>query len=83
MAELDNATPLARIDCLETQVATLNRAVFGDVQTHTESLFQKMDKLQTTTDTLNRRLVLLLVAMMFVVGITCMIILQLVWSATH
>jgi hypothetical protein len=82
--ELDNhGNPLDRIGALEFKVTALSHVVFGDERTRTESLFQKMDRLQESTDEINRRQAWMLAALLFMMGLICMVIFQMVWSATH
>lgn len=59
----------------------LSQVVFGDAQTRTESLFVKIDRLQASTDQINRRQIWMLAALLFVVGLICMIIVQTIWVA--
>ena len=75
-----NNSPLDRIGALEVEVKAISRVVFGDERTRTESLFVKMDRLQASTDQINRRQIWMLAGLLFVVGLTCMIIIQMVYS---
>lgn len=76
-------SPIERIGALEARVGALSQVVFGDERTRTESLFTKMDRLQASTDEINRRQAWMLAALLFVIGLTCMIILQMIWSAVR
>ncbi len=73
------SNPLDRISALEVKAARLENVVFGDERTRTESLFTKMDRLQLSIDAVNRRQVWLMAGLLFVVGLTCMIITQMVY----
>ena len=75
-----NSNPLERINLLESKVSVLTQVVFGDDRTRTESLFAKMDRLQLSVDAINRRQTWLMAGLLFVVGLTCMIILQMVYE---
>jgi hypothetical protein len=72
--------PLDRISALELKAARLENVVFGDERTRTESLFTKMDRLQDSIDRVNARQMWLGAGLLFVVGLTCMIITQMVYS---
>lgn len=76
-----NSNPLERIGALEVKVVRLENVVFGDERTRTESLFTKMDRLQSSIDNMNRRQAWNLAALLFVLGLTCMVILQMIYAA--
>lgn len=78
--ELEIGNPLDRISALEVKAARLENVVFGDERTRTESLFTKMDRLQMSIDAVNRRQMWLMAGLLFVVGLTCMIITQMVYA---
>lgn len=78
-----NNSPLDRIGALEVEVKAISRVVFGDERTRTESLFVKMDRLQDSTDEINRRQMWMLAALLFLMGLICMVIFQMVWAASH
>lgn len=78
--DFDNGSPLDRISALEVKAARLENVVFGDERTRTESLFMKMDRLQMSIDAVNRRQMWLMAGLLFVVGLTCMIITQMVYA---
>ena len=79
--DLESGSPIERISALETRVIALSQVVFGDPRTRTESLFVRIDRLQASTDQINRRQIWMLAALLFVVGLICMMILQMIWAA--
>ena len=83
MESESNSNPLNaldRISALEIKAARLENVVFGDERTRTESLFTKMDRLQNSIDKVNSRQMWLMAGLLFVVGLTCMIITQMVYA---
>ena len=80
MESNSNSNPLDRINALEVKVSRVESVIFGDDKTRTESLFTKMDRLQSSIEDVNRRQAWMLAALVFVLGLTCMIITQMVYA---